>query len=254
MPAYLRDDDVVALKWVSGYPANKARGLPYITGLVVLNDADTGLPTCVMDGAEITAARTAAASGVCVRRFAPEGWSTAAILGAGEQGVFHAALLRELNPGVRIRAYDPNPERVERLGPGVEAAGGELEAVDGAEIVVTAAPIVEAAAAGDRARCARRALARASDRLRRARPARGRRGGRPLRRRRRGPVRLLPRAGALLPNGPSRPGASARRSAAADSPERVACVNLGIGALDAAFAARVLAAARERGAGTELPL
>jgi len=37
MPAYLRDEDVVALKWVGGYPANKQRGLPYITGLVVVN-------------------------------------------------------------------------------------------------------------------------------------------------------------------------------------------------------------------------
>ena len=43
-------------------------------GLIVVNDAETGLPTAVMDGAEITAARTAAASGVCVRRWAPEGW------------------------------------------------------------------------------------------------------------------------------------------------------------------------------------
>ncbi|MDQ3993869.1 MAG: ornithine cyclodeaminase family protein, partial [Actinomycetota bacterium] len=32
MPAYLADEDVVALKWVAGYPANKARGLPYISG------------------------------------------------------------------------------------------------------------------------------------------------------------------------------------------------------------------------------
>ena len=53
MPAYLRDRDVAAVKWVSGYPANKGLGLPYITGLLVLNDAATGLPLCVMDAAEI---------------------------------------------------------------------------------------------------------------------------------------------------------------------------------------------------------
>src|SRR5918992_3365994 len=84
MPAYLRDADVVALKWVAGYPANKARGLPYISGLIVVNDAGTGLPVAVLDAAEITAARTAAASGVCVRRWAPEGWGRAAIVGCGE--------------------------------------------------------------------------------------------------------------------------------------------------------------------------
>ena len=253
MPAYLRDDDVAALKWVSGYPANKARGLPYITGLVVLNDADTGLPVCVMDGAEITAARTAAASGVCVRRFAPEGWSTAAILGAGEQGVFHASLLRELNPDARIRAYDPNPERVLRLGPGVERAADELEAVDGAEVVVTAAPIVEQPQpAIGLADLAERWLVLPIDFDALVR----------------GEVVEAAELFAVDDVGqfdyyreqghfaewPVPEGSVGEALGRADSPERVACVNLGIGALDAAFAARVLAFAREQGAGTELPL
>ncbi|MDQ4019056.1 MAG: ornithine cyclodeaminase family protein, partial [Actinomycetota bacterium] len=121
MPAYLADEDVAALKWVSGYPANKERGLPYIAGLIVLNDAETGLPLALMDGAEITAARTAAASGVCVRRWAPAGWRSAAILGCGEQARFHVRLLTELNPKARIQAYDPHPERIERLGQDVVA-------------------------------------------------------------------------------------------------------------------------------------
>ena len=73
MPAYLADADVASVKWVAGYPANKQRGLPYISGLIVVNDAETGFPTAVMDAAEITAARTAAASGVCIRRWAPDG-------------------------------------------------------------------------------------------------------------------------------------------------------------------------------------
>ena len=86
MPAYLADSDVASIKWVGGYPANKERGLPYISGLIVVNDAETGFPLAVMDAAEITAARTAAASGVCIRHWAPEGWSRAAIVGCGEQG------------------------------------------------------------------------------------------------------------------------------------------------------------------------
>jgi len=102
MPAYLRGRDVAAVKWVSGYPANKELGLPYITGLLVLNDAATGLPRCVMDAAEITAVRTAAASGACVRRWAPDGWSRAAILGFGEQGRFHS--LRNRSAGTNVVA------------------------------------------------------------------------------------------------------------------------------------------------------
>ena len=44
MPSYLADEDVAALKWVAGYPQNKNRGLPYISGLIVVNDAETGFP------------------------------------------------------------------------------------------------------------------------------------------------------------------------------------------------------------------
>lgn len=42
MPAYVQELEVAGLKWVSGYPPNSARGLPYITGLLVLNDWEDG--------------------------------------------------------------------------------------------------------------------------------------------------------------------------------------------------------------------
>jgi len=142
MPAYLREPDVSAIKWISGYPPNPALGLPYISGLIVLNDSSTGLPIAIMDAAEITAARTAAASGVCIRAFAPSGWSRAAILGCGEQGRFHLEVLRALNPDVEVRAFDPVGERARAL-VGDGAAEDPLTAVAGVDIVVTAGPIVE---------------------------------------------------------------------------------------------------------------
>ena len=142
MPAYLRDLDVVAMKWVSGYPDNPARGLPAISGLIVVNDASTGIPLAVLDGAEITATRTAAASGACVQAFAHEGWGTVAVLGCGEQGRYHCAVLRALNPECEIRAYDPVAERARELCDGVVAVDKPRDAVAGADIVVTAGPIV----------------------------------------------------------------------------------------------------------------
>ena len=142
MPAYLRDQDTVTLKWVSGFPGNPSRGLPYITGAIIVNDAETGVPVAFLDAGEITAARTAAASGVCIRRWAPEGWGRAAILGCGEQARYHAAVLRHLRPQVEIAAYDPVPGRVARLGDGVHAAATAREAVEGADVVVSAGPIV----------------------------------------------------------------------------------------------------------------
>jgi ornithine cyclodeaminase/alanine dehydrogenase-like protein (mu-crystallin family) len=253
MPAYLRDEDVAALKWVAGYPANKERGLPYITGLIVLNDPETGVPAAIMDGAEITAARTAAASGVCIRRFAPDSWSRAAVLGAGEQGRFHAEVLRELNPEVAIQGWDPHPERVASLGHRVEQAPGPREAVEGAEVVVTAGPIVENPESPlTSGWLGKRSLGLpidfdfyfSADAVEAAE------------------LFLVDDVGQFeyyrslghFQGWPEPEGSVGEALAEDGAPGRVVCCNLGIGALDAAFAARVFAAARESGAGAELPL
>ena len=253
MPAYLMDEDVAALKWVSGYPANKERGLPYITGLIVVNDAATGLPRAVMDAAEITAARTAAASGVCIRRWAPAGWKVAAILGCGVQGRVHAAVIRALNASARIQAYDPHPERVESLDRDVIGFAEPAEAVAGADIVVTAGPIVDEPDSplrpdwlGDRWLAlpidfdfyfSREAVA-AADRF------------------------LVDdvaqfeyyRSLGHFRDWPAAEGSVGEALADGRGGVKLVCCNLGVGALDAAFAARVLAAARDRGVGTELEL
>jgi ornithine cyclodeaminase/alanine dehydrogenase len=143
MPAYLADDDVAAIKWVSGYPGNPGQGLPYIEGIIVVNDPATGLVLAVMDAREITAARTAAASGVCIRHWARPGWRTVAILGSGEQGRYHATLVRAINPNAEIRAYDPIVERAATLGAGSVVAPTVEAAVRGADVVVSLAPLVD---------------------------------------------------------------------------------------------------------------
>lgn len=142
MPAYLRELDVVAMKWVAGYPDNPARGLAAISGVIVLNDAETGVPLAVLDAAEITAARTAAASGACVQAFAPEGWSAVAVLGCGEQGRYHCEVLRALAPECEIRAFDPVLERARDVCPGAIVVDDPRDAVADAAIVVTAGPIL----------------------------------------------------------------------------------------------------------------
>tara|TARA_B100000686_G_C16495992_1_gene814577 strand:- start:123 stop:893 length:771 start_codon:yes stop_codon:yes gene_type:complete len=142
MPAYLADLDVACIKWVSGFPANKNLGIPYISGVIVVNDCETGFPTGIMDAAEITAARTAAASGVCVRRWAPENWKRAAIIGCGEQGRYHAKMLRALNPLATIVGYDVIPDLVKTLGEGTLEAPTPVDAVKNADVIISAAPIV----------------------------------------------------------------------------------------------------------------
>ena len=48
MPAYIPSQEAAGMKWISGYPGNQAKGLPYITGLMILNDPETGIPTAFM--------------------------------------------------------------------------------------------------------------------------------------------------------------------------------------------------------------
>jgi ornithine cyclodeaminase/alanine dehydrogenase len=138
MPAWLMDRDVVAMKWVSAYPGNPARGLPAISGLVVVNDPDTGAPEVVMDAAEITAVRTAVASGVAIRHLAPAGWQRVAILGYGAQGRSHAEVVRTLRPDAEVVAWGP---RLEGPVEGVTVADDPRAAVAGADVVVTAGPM-----------------------------------------------------------------------------------------------------------------
>jgi ornithine cyclodeaminase/alanine dehydrogenase-like protein (mu-crystallin family) len=157
MPAHLRGpapdgaDDLVGMKWVAGFGTNNALGLPAINAVVIINDARTGLPVAVLDGGPITAQRTAAVSGVAIRRFAPrvEGRPLrAALIGAGVQGHSHLPVLGHLLPRVAVALFDRHPGRTEALAEvarttdGIASAtpaGTAREAIEGADVVVTAA-------------------------------------------------------------------------------------------------------------------
>lgn len=86
MPAFLEGMGAAGLKWVSGFPQNLEKGLPYISGLFVLNDVQTGLPLSVMDCTWITGARTGAASAVAAKYLARPESATIGIVACGLQG------------------------------------------------------------------------------------------------------------------------------------------------------------------------
>ncbi len=150
MPAYIPEIDAAGMKWVGGYPENYKRGLPYITGLLILNDPQTGLPYTVMDCAWITAMRTAAATALTARFLARPDSSQAAILGCGVQGRYNLETLNTLFPISRVRIYDISGETAkryaremgERLQIAIEVCGSPKDAVDQADIVVTAGPFL----------------------------------------------------------------------------------------------------------------
>lgn len=163
MPAALRPaepatdaDDLLGIKWVAGFPENRARGLPAIHALVVLSDPTTGEPRAILDGGPITALRTAAVSGLAIARFGPLAAATAGapdrppratILGAGVQGLSHLEVLGHTLPGVALTIVDRHADRAEALAAaarmtlGIESATAATDpraATTEADVVITA--------------------------------------------------------------------------------------------------------------------
>jgi ornithine cyclodeaminase/alanine dehydrogenase len=153
MPAWLRTADLVGLKWVSAFPGNSARQAPAIQGLIVLNDPETGTPLCVMDGARITAARTAAVSGVALRVYAPPRARQVAILGAGVQARSHVPVLAKVLGDIAVNVFDRHANRAESFASwavdqagvtGARAMPSPTDAACDAHVVITAGAISKA--------------------------------------------------------------------------------------------------------------
>lgn len=151
MLAYIPALRSAGVKWVSGYPANQQRGLPYINGLLILNDPDTGLPLSVMDCTWITGVRTGAATAVAARCLARSESSTVGVLGCGVQGRTNVEALCVVLPVRRVMAYDASPGVAQRyaadigarLGLDVTVVDTPRRAVAGCDVVVTAGPILK---------------------------------------------------------------------------------------------------------------
>lgn len=151
MPAYIPALKSAGLKWVSGFPDNAARGLPYITGLLILNDSETGLPLAVMDCVWITAMRTGAATALSARYLARPESSVVGVLGCGVQGRTNVEALNVLFPLKRVMAYDLDPEALRRYMAEIQKRFAlevipvktPQEAVTGCDMIVTAGPILK---------------------------------------------------------------------------------------------------------------
>jgi alanine dehydrogenase len=141
MPA--RAGDAVGMKWIASFPENRARGLPPTAGIIVLNDATTGIPQAVLDADWITTMRTGAVAAVAARTLARPGAAVAAILGPGRVGAAALQALRLALPGLRtVRAWAPRAETARRFAGEhhAEATTTAEQAVRGADVIVTAAP------------------------------------------------------------------------------------------------------------------
>jgi len=145
MPGYLADPECFGVKLVSLMPHNKPPEYPSHLGLVLLFEAGHGCPVAILDAAEITAIRTAAASGLATRLLARLDAGDLAILGAGEQARSHLEAMRAVRPLRRIRVWARDPAKAEvfaategaRHGVAIETSSSVPEAVEGADIICT---------------------------------------------------------------------------------------------------------------------
>jgi ornithine cyclodeaminase/alanine dehydrogenase-like protein (mu-crystallin family) len=152
MPAYVPSMRAAGVKWVSGFPQNMAKQLPYISGLLILNDVETGIPRAIMDCTWITGMRTGAATAVAAKFLARADSASIAILGCGVQGRCNLEALKTVLPNLaRVQAYDQFPQTAERFCAearqrwqvAAHVCQDAREACLDADIVVTAGPILK---------------------------------------------------------------------------------------------------------------
>ena len=125
------------LKWVTSFPGNPELGLPTVTGLVVLNDAETGILVAVFDAAAVTALRTGAAAVLAAATRGRGG--SIAVVGCGVNGAAAARTFAAL--GLPLAVWDLDIARAETVAEAVGAvvASSREEAL-AADVVVTVTP------------------------------------------------------------------------------------------------------------------
>jgi alanine dehydrogenase len=143
MPAYLASSDTLAVKLVSVFPKNQRHSLPSHQAVILVFDAQTGAPLAMMDGACITAVRTAAGSALATRLLARPESSVLAIIGTGVQARAHARAIPRVRTIREIRIVGRTLQKAEALSEEIASAGGirprafvsSVEAAQGADII-----------------------------------------------------------------------------------------------------------------------
>jgi ornithine cyclodeaminase/alanine dehydrogenase-like protein (mu-crystallin family) len=127
------------LKWVTSFPGNSAQGLPTVTGVVLVSNADTGELEAALDAASITALRTGAAAALAAETLGRTDAGTVAVVGAGVNG--SAAARTFVARGHAVSLWDVDGERARRVADELGAAvAPSLEDALGADLLVTVTP------------------------------------------------------------------------------------------------------------------
>jgi alanine dehydrogenase len=127
-----------SLKWVTSFPGNPARGLPTVTGVVLLSNAETGELEAVLDAAAVTALRTGAAAVLAAETLGRTNAATAAVIGAGVNG--RAAARTFVARGRAVAICDVDTERAKRVADELGAFAVSRDEALAADLLVTVTP------------------------------------------------------------------------------------------------------------------
>ena len=156
MPGYLTEDKALGMKVVTYFQDNPKRNLPAILATIMLFSTETGKMIAAMDGAYITAIRTACASALATKALANPGMPVLGLLGAGVQARAHIQALSRVRKLSRIKIYSPSGksalsikgELEQQCGVPIEVVNSAQDAVRDSGLLVTVTtakePIVNA--------------------------------------------------------------------------------------------------------------
>jgi ornithine cyclodeaminase/alanine dehydrogenase-like protein (mu-crystallin family) len=127
------------LKWVTSFPGNPALGLPTVSGVVLLSDAENGMLRAVLAAGAVTALRTGAAAVLAAETLGRSGARSAAVIGAGVNG--KAAARTFLARGQSVSIFDVDVRRAREAAAELGAdVAPSLEEALAADLVVTVTP------------------------------------------------------------------------------------------------------------------
>ncbi len=149
MPA--AGDGLAILKWVTSFPSNAIRGLPTVTGTILVSDADTGRWLALMDGRSVTALRTGAAAAIAARALESDGSETVGIIGCGLHGRWAAMCLKAAGYDDGVCA-DRNPAAARELAADLGWRAGDAADALGCDVVTLVTPGYEPVVSEDKLR------------------------------------------------------------------------------------------------------
>jgi len=150
MPAYMKSDkgEALAIKVVSLFPRNPARGLAYIQAAVLVLESNTGRAIALLEGSTLTAIRTGAGSGAAIDLLARKDSRVVAIFGAGAQGRTQLEAACNVRNTERVYLFNPSVDKAEAFAKemagsnsipkDIRVAKTPKEAIENADIICTA--------------------------------------------------------------------------------------------------------------------